>query len=396
METPQKTLKINIGPQHPSTHGVLRLVLELDGEIIKSCEPVIGYLHRGMEKMAENRTYLQYLPTVDRIDYLGGFFNSYAFCNAVENLAQIEVSKRSQYIRVLTMEMNRLASHLLWLGTYLLDLGASSPLFYTFRDREVILSLFEELTGQRLMYNYYTFGGVRHDITNEWLQTVLDYVKTMPRKIQDYEDIITNNPIFVARAKNIGVLSKHTALQYSITGPNLRASGVDFDLRIPRHPELVSGSHQTTTPERCRNEFGMTSKLMYLIYNELDFKVITAKNGDTFDRYKVRIEEMRECLKIISQCADWLIKNPGEVISQIKQPTLKVPEGEFISDVEAPRGICSCYLKSDGSGIPYRVKWRTGSFYAVQLLPKLLEGAYYPDLMAIFGSLDVILPEVDR
>lgn len=370
-------LKINIGPQHPSTHGVLRLVLELEGEIIKSCEPVIGYLHRGMEKQAENRIYLQYLPMVDRIDYLGGFFNSYAYCNAVENLAHIEISKRSQYIRVLTLEMNRLTSHLLWLGTYLLDMGASSPLFYTFRDREEILSLFEELTGQRMMYNYYTFGGIRHDVANDWLEKVAEFIKKMPRKIQDYEEIITNNPIFATRTKNIGVISHNAASQYSITGPNARATGISLDLR------------------KSSSETGMTNPLCE-IYKVLDFNVITAKNGDSLDRYKVRVEEMRECLKIISQCVDWLKTNPGNVISPVKQYTLKVPEGEFISYVEAPRGLCSCYVKSDGSGNPYRLKWRTGSYYAVQILPKLLEGAFYPDLMAIFGSLDVILPEVDR
>lgn len=362
-------LKINIGPQHPSTHGVLRLILELEGEIIKSCEPVIGYLHRGMEKMAENRSYLQYLPTVDRVDYLSGFFNSYALCDSVENLAQIGVSKRVQYIRVLTLEMNRLASHLLWLGTFLLDLGATSPLFYTFRDREEILSLFEELTGQRMMYNYYTYGGVRHDVTNNWLNKVFSFVDKMPQKIDDYENIITNNPIFVTRTKNIGIISKNAALQYSITGPNLRASGINFDLR---------------------------KSMPYLVYPELEFSAICADEGDSFARYLVRIQEMRECLKIIEQCVDWLKTNKGEVISPVKQPILKVPEGEYISNVEAPRGVCSCYLKSDGSGIPYRAKWRTGSFYAVQILPKLLEDAFYPDLMAIFGSLDVILPEVDR
>jgi len=372
-------LKINIGPQHPATHGVLRLVLELEGEIIKSCEPVIGYLHRGMEKQAENRTYLQYLPMVDRIDYLGGFFNSYAFCDAVENLAEIEVSKSAQYIRVLTMEMNRLASHLLWLGTFMLDMGASSPLFYTFRDREEILTLFEELTGQRMMYNYYTFGGVRHDIEDDWLKKVLDFVKKMPRKIQDYEDIITNNPIFVTRTKDIGVISKLAVSEYSITGPNARACGISLDLR-KQPPESVYRLPFT----------------VHHIYNELDFNVVTAQNGDTLDRYTVRIAEMRESLKIISQCAEWLLGNKGEVISSVKQPLLKVPEGEFISNVEAPRGVCSCYVKSDGSGQPYRVKWRTGSYYAVQILPHLLENAFYPDLMAIFGSLDVILPEVDR
>lgn len=362
-------LKINIGPQHPSTHGVLRLVLELDGEIIKSCEPVIGYLHRGMEKMAENRTYIQYVPTVDRVDYLGGFFNAYAFCDAVENLAQIQINKRVQYIRVLTMEMNRLSSHLLWLGTFLLDLGATSPFFYTFRDREEILSLFEELTGQRMMYNYYTFGGVRHDIPNDWLDKVLDFVSRMPRKIKDYENIITKNPIFVKRTENIGIISKHAASQFSITGPNSRASGVSLDLR-KQEP--------------------------YLVYNELDFDIPTDKSSDCLARYKVRIAEMRECLKIITQCSNWLKATPQDVVSKVKQPMLKVPDGEYISNIEAPRGICSCYVKSDGSGVPYRVKCRTGSFYAVQILPELVKDKFYPDLMAIFGSLDVILPEVDR
>ncbi len=396
------TMKINIGPQHPSTHGVLRLVLELDGEVIKSCEPVIGYLHRGMEKMAENRTYLQYLPTVDRIDYLSGFFNAYAFCDAVENLAQIETTKRVQYIRVLTMEMDRLASHLLWLGTFMLDLGATSPLFYTFRDREVILSLFEELTGQRLMYNYYTFGGVRHDVPMNWLDRTADFIKKMPRKIKDYENIITDNPIFVTRTKDIGVISKHSALQYSLTGPNLRATGVALDYRNspPPHPSPSSGegvnSNLHTYPPLEGGSKSLISGGGYSIYSELDFKVITAENGDSFDRYKVRIQEMKVCLKIISQCVDWLKSNDGDVVSSVKQPLLKVPAGEYISNVEAPRGLCSCYVKSDGTGKPYRVKWRTGSFYSVQVLPKLLENSMYPDLMAIFGSLDVILPEVDR
>lgn len=389
MQTDNK-MKINIGPQHPATHGVLRLVLELEGEIIKSCEPVIGYLHRGMEKMAESRTYLQYLPTIDRVDYLSGFFNSYVFCDAVENLAKIEISKRTKYIRVLTLELNRLASHLLWLGTYLLDMGASSPFFYTFRDREEILTLFEDLTGQRMMYNYYTFGGLRHDVSDDWLDKVANFIKKMPRKIQDYEDIITNNPIFVTRTKDIGVISKNAAVQYSITGPNLRACGIDFDLRAEGKKARRQEGKQSNKPALP------PSRPPALVYNELDFNVSIGQNGDTLDRYKVRMAEMRECLKIISQCIDWLKTNAGEVVSPVKQPLLKVPEGEVISNVEAPRGICSCYVKSDGSGQPYRVKWRTGSYYAVQILPVILENSFYPDLMAIFGSLDVILPEVDR
>lgn len=369
MQKTSEKIKINIGPQHPSTHGVLRLILELEGEVIKSCEPVIGYLHRGMEKMAESRTYLQYLPTVDRVDYLGGFFNAQAFCSAVETLSGIELSKRTQYIRVLTMELNRISSHLLWLGTFLLDMGATSPLFYTFRDREEILALFEKLCGQRMMYNYYTFGGVKHDVTSDWLDLVSEFALKLPSKIQDYENIITNNPIFVTRTKDIGILSKNSALQYSITGPNLRASGISVDYR---------------------------RQFPYLVYGELDFNVVTQDAGDSFARYYVRILELKECLKIISQCVDWLKSNPGEVLSLVKQPAIKVPEGEAISNIEAPRGVCSFFLKSDAKASPYRVKWRTGSYYAVQLLPHLLVGSIYPDLMPIFGSLDVILPEVDR
>lgn len=358
-------LKLNIGPQHPSTHGVLRLLVELEGEVIKSCEPIIGYLHRGIEKMAESRTYLQYLPVVDRVDYLGGFFNSYAFCAAVEDLAQIETSKRTQYIRVLTMEMNRLSSHLLWLGSFLLDMGATTPLFYTFRDREDILSLFEDLTGQRMMYNYYTFGGVRHDVSTDWLDKVSEFVVKLPEKIDDYENIITNNPIFTSRTQNIGVISSQLASDYSITGPNLRASGIKSDLRKD-----------------------------YLVYDELEYNTSVLNKGDAYSRYLIRIKEMRECIEIIFQCCEWLKANTGEVISKVKPAALKL-EGETIVNVEAPRGVTSCYLKAEGM-MPNRVKWRTGSYYAVQILPKLLENSMYADLMAIFGSLDVILPEVDR
>lgn len=362
-------MKINIGPQHPSTHGVLRLITELDGEEIISIQPEIGYLHRGLEKMAESRTYVQYLPLVDRVDYLGGFFTSYAFCNAVENLSNVEVPKRAEYIRVLCMELNRIASHMLWLGTYMLDLGASSPLFYCFRDREVILSLFEELTGQRMMYNYFIFGGVRFDVSKEWLDKVSEFVSKMPSAISDYEKIITKNPIFTDRTVNKGVLSKQTALQYSITGPNLRASGVDLDFRVDKP---------------------------YSVYSELDFVPAVNNRSDAYGRYLVRIQEMRTSLDLIKQAIMFLKENQGDVNSNINPVLMKVPEGEYTSYVESARGLLCCYIKSDGSAKPYRVKWRTGSFYAVQLLPQLMKGMSYNDLMAIFGSLDVILPEVDR
>jgi NADH:ubiquinone oxidoreductase subunit D len=366
-ELTQTELKINIGPQHPSTHGVLRLVLELDGEEIKSCKPVVGYLHRGMEKMAENRTYLQYLPIVDRVDYLSGFFYSFAYCDSVEHLANIEVPRRANYIRVLTMEMNRLASHLLWLGTFILDLGATSPYFYTFRDREEILTLLEELTGQRMMYNYYTFGGVIKDVNVEWLEKVFNFIRKMPNKINDYENIITNNPIFTSRTKNVGILTKSAASQYSITGPNLRASGVELDFRKKSS-----------------------------LYENINFKIKTASAGDCFSRYKVRIEEMRECLKIIFKCVDLLGTFNDDFCNKVNPVNLKPQEGEYISSVEAPRGLASCYIKSDGTSKPYRLKWRTGSFYAVQAIEKIALGAMYPDLISIIGSLDIVLPEVDR
>ena len=359
-------MTINIGPQHPSTHGVLQLITELDGEKITNCTPEIGYLHRGMEKLAESRTYLQYLPMVDRVDYLGGFFNSFAFCDAVENAGQIEVPQRAKYIRVLMMELNRISSHLLWLGTYLLELGAISPYFYAFREREMILRFFEKLTGQRLMYNYFNFGGVRKDI--DFTEDIEEILNVLPKKLEDYEKIITDNPIFTERTKDMGIIEPTDALNYSITGPNLRAAGLKYDTRK-------------------ESEY----------YKDIVFDVITSDKSDAFNRYSVRINEIKESLKIIAQCLDWLKSDTLKIISgKVNEINLKLPEGEYISKTEAPRGLTMCCLVSDGSKKPYRIKWRTGSFYAVQILPKLLIGRTVPDIMAIYGSLDVILPEVDR
>lgn len=365
-----KEMIINVGPQHPSTHGVLRLILKLDGEIIKSCEPVVGYLHRGIEKMAENRSYLQYLPIVDRIDYLGGFFNSYVYCDCVENMAEIEVPERAKYIRVLCMELNRIASHILWLGTYLLDLGASSPLFYAFRDRERILHIFEKLTGQRMMYNYFTFGGVREDISKSLLDEISEFVKDMPECINDYEKIITENPIFLSRTVNKGILQKNKAIQYAITGANLRASGMNLDYR-------------KTNP--------------YLVYEKLDFEASSELTGDAYSRYKARIFEMRESLEIVTQCIYYLkVNDNAEFLNKSVKPiNLNIVDKEYTSIVEAPRGLTTCTVKAGGK-TSYRVKWRTASYYAVQVLPELVIESELADLMAIFGSLDVILPEVDK
>lgn len=363
-------LKINVGPQHPSTHGVLRLITESDGEIIKSVEPVIGYLHRGMEKAAESRTYLQYLPMTDRIDYVSGFICQEAFCSAVESLCGIDIPERAKYIRVAMIELTRISSHLLWLGTYLLDLGASSPIFYTFREREIILRIFENLTGQRMMLNFHKFGGVKHDITQNTISDIEYFLNLLPKRLSEYEKILNDNPVFLSRTKGLGILTKNTALNYSITGPNLRASGISLDMR-------------KTQP--------------YLVYDKISFNIPVQKDGDCYARYLQRMEEIKESAKIISQCIEYLKSTNGEVYNpKVNSINLQPEKNTAISYIESARGLTSCIVISDGSKIPYRVKWRTGSFYAVQILPILLKNKYFSDIMAIFGSLDVILPEVDR
>lgn len=356
---------LNLGPQHPSTHGVLRLIVELDGEKILSCTPDIGYLHRGLEKAAESRSFLQYLPMVDRVDYLSGFFYSYAYCNAVELLNNIEVPEYASYIRIVMMELNRIASHLLWLGTYLLDLGAISPMFYTFREREDIISYFEKITGQRMMYNYFTFGGVRHN--NIYIDELINIVNKILLKLDEYESIISDNPIFLARTVNVGNVSDVEAKDWGLTGPNLRASGVLLDYRTNMD-----------------------------IYNNLEFDIVLSDAGDCYSRYIVRIQEIRESVNLIKQCVDWLKSNNYQFHEKQQVNLVKNPNNEIYSYVEAPRGLTMCYLNSVGEITPYRLKWRTGSFYSTQILSKLLVGSYLPDIMAIYGSLDVVLPEVDR
>lgn len=390
----KKEMIINVGPQHPSTHGVLRLIMTLEGEIIKNTKPVIGYLHRGMEKLAESRSYFQYLPMVDRIDYLSSFFCTAAFCYAVESIADLKVPKKAEYIRLITMEFNRISSHLLWLASFLLDLGATSPLFYAFREREDILKLFEELTGQRMMYNFYTFGGVKKDLPEGWITKALELCKKMPKMFDEYEAIITKNPIFLERTRGIGILTPKVGLDYGITGANIRASNVNSDLR-------------KTNP--------------YSVYEDIDFNVCLAENGDSYDRYMVRIAEMRESVRIIEQALKQLPGGTPEKLKvkkvncgcgkencefcgfdaqlvgkKLNAAVFKPAAGEAISMIEAPRGIMTCYVVSDGTNKPQRVKWRTPSFSSVQVLPELIQNRNYSDLMPIFGSLDVVLPEVDR
>ena len=358
-------LKLNLGPQHPSTHGVLRLILELEGEKILSCEPDVGYLHRGMEKMAEKMSYIQYLPLVDRIDYLGGFFYSELLCRTVEKALNIELSKRNKVIRALLLELNRIASHLLWVGAFLMDLGAVSPFFYAFREREMILEYFEKISGQRMMNNYFVFGGVRRDIFD--LDDVEKFLDILNKKLIDYENIITENPIFRQRTIDKGVLNVELALNHSITGVNLRASGLDLDLR----------------------------KKDYL-YKDFEFNSVVLSDGDAWSRYKARILEIRESSKIIRQAIE-ILKIEKDLNQNLINPiNLKLPQGEYFSEIEAPRGLASLYIKSNGEKNPYRLKWRTGSYYSVNLLRKLLVGEYLNDAIAIAGSLDIILPEVDK
>ena len=359
------TLKLNLGPQHPSTHGVLRLLLEIDGEKIISCEPDVGYLHRGMEKMAEKMTYIQYLPTVDRIDYLAGFFYSELYLRTIEKALNIEISDKAKLIRTILLELNRISSHLLWIGAFLMDLGATSPFFYAFREREMILRYFEKLTGQRMMYNYFVIGGVRYDI--DFLEDIEEIIRILPSKLDDYEKIITDNPIFLARTKNKGVLTPQKALDYSITGVNLRASGVNYDIR----------------------------NFDYL-YNNIEFQPVILNDGDAWSRYKARILEIKESLKIIAQVLERLKKSAPLEQNLINPINLKLPQGEYYSEIEAPRGLASCKIISTEETKPYRLKWRTGSYYAVNLLRELLKGNYLNDAIAIAGSLDIILPEVDK
>lgn len=358
-------LKLNLGPQHPSTHGVLRLVLELDGEKILSCKPDVGYLHRGMEKMAEKLTYIQYLPIVDRIDYLAGFFYSELMCRNIEKALNVELSRRIKSIRIIMLELNRIASHLLWIGAFLMDLGAVSPFFYAFREREMILKYFEKVTGQRMMNNYFVFGGVRHDIFDT--EDIGDFLDILSVKIKDYEKIIDENPIFCQRTIGKGILEPEIAFNESITGVNLRASGIKLDFREQDD-----------------------------LYKYCDFTPVVMDGKDAFTRYKVRIAELTESSKIIRRELVNLTRYPELKQTLINPLGLKLPEGEYYSEIEAPRGLASCYIKSTGEEKPYRLKWRTGSYYSVNLLRKLLKGTYLNDAIAIAGSLDIILPEVDK
>ncbi|HEY5669824.1 MAG TPA: NADH dehydrogenase (quinone) subunit D [Anaerolineales bacterium] len=386
-----ETVLLNMGPQHPSTHGVLRLLLELDGEIVVNCIPDVGFLHTGIEKNMEAKTYEKAAVMTDRLDYLNTTGNNLVYCLAIEKLVDLDVPLRAQTIRVILTELQRIASHLVWLGTHALDLAAMSVFLYCFREREMILDVLEMCGGQRMMSTYFRPGGLWRDIPVEFEEAVRQILRVFPARIDEYEALLTKNPLFIERTKKIGVLSRQDAIGWGITGPSLRASGVAHDLR---KAQPYSG------------------------YEQYDFVVPTRTDGDTYARYLVRIEEMRQSLLIVQQALDKLPYGPVRsnnrkfvppprselgvsmeaLIHHFKLWTegFNAPKGGVYIAVESPRGELGVYLEGDGGPKPHRVYWRTPSFVNLQSLPLLSKGHLVADLVALIGTLDVVLGDVDR
>jgi NADH-quinone oxidoreductase subunit D len=386
-----ETMIINMGPQHPSTHGVLRLMLELDGETVLRSKPVVGYLHTGMEKTGEELMYIQGATNVTRMDYLSPFFNELVYALAVEKLLEIDVPPRATWIRMLMCELNRVSSHLLWLATNGSDLGAIGMLVYGIRERELLLAFFEKVTGLRMNHNFIRPGGVAAELPDGWRDDVVAICETIPPRLEEYDAILTGQPIFQQRQQGVGPLSADQAIALSATGPLLRAAGVPWDLR---------------------------RELPYLAYDQVDFDVIVGTYGDCWDRYAVRLNEVRESIKIVQQIVEKM--PPGDYRVQDKKITppprsridesmealihhfklftegFKVPAGEVYTAVESPRGELGCYLVSDGSNKPYRMHIRAPSFVNLQALPPMLRGGLVADAIAIISTIDPVLGDVDR
>jgi NADH-quinone oxidoreductase subunit D len=364
-----REMELNFGPQHPSTHGVLRIVLKVDGERIVSARPDVGYLHRGTEKLFETETYPMIIPHTDRLDYVAAATNNHAYVLTVEKLLGLEIPKRAQYIRVVLDEMQRVSSHLLWLATAAIDLGAITPFFYTFREREVILDLFEEYCGARLTLNCMRVGGLQEDLTPGWLDKLRAFTADLGSKIDEYEDLLTENRIWKLRTIGVGILNTERCIEWGVTGPPLRAAGLAWDIR-------------RAIPYEC--------------YSELDFEIPTGKNADTYDRYLVRIAELRQSRRILLQCCDWLDKNPtGDIRGKVPR-VIKPPVGDAYASVESPKGELGFYLVSNGGNRPYRLRIRPPSFINLQALPEMARGHMVSDLVAIIGTIDIVLGEVDR
>jgi NADH-quinone oxidoreductase subunit D len=362
---------LNMGPQHPSTHGVLRLELQLDGEIILNVTPHIGYLHRCFEKHAEAMSYPQVIPYTDRMDYLASMYNEFGYVVAMERLMKIEIPERVDYIRVIMGELQRIASHLVALGTYGADIGAFTPFLFCFRDRERILHLFEITCGARLLYNYIWIGGLSHDIHPDFIRLTKEFIKDFRPNVKELNELLSYNRIFIERTANVGVLPLDTAINYGVSGPNLRASGMKWDLR-------------KDDP--------------YSVYHKFDFDIPVGKGekgktGDCWDRYYVRVLEMEESLKIIEQAIEQIPE--GDVTAAIPK-RVKPPEGQIYTRVENPRGELGYFIISDGSLNPARVKVRAPSFVTMQVFPELCKGFMVADVVAILGSIDIVLGEIDR
>jgi NADH-quinone oxidoreductase subunit D len=372
---PEEEIVLNMGPQHPSTHGVLRIILKLSGEKIVEAKPDIGYLHRGVEKLGETVTYVQFLPMLDRNDYLSATTNEFGLVLAVEKLANIPVPERAQYIRVLFSELSRLASHLVWLGTFCLDLGGAlgggtSVFLFCFREREKILDIFEKMTGARLHPHLMQYGGVRYDVYPGMDKDVKEILDLLEERITEYEEMLENNPVFIDRTKGVGILPKEVAMEYGCSGPVLRGSGVKYDLR-KAHP--------------------------YSSYDKFDFEIPVGKNGDVFDRFKVRMEEMRQSIRIVRQALEGLPEGPISSQMPVKvKVAVKAPQGEVYAAIESPRGELGYYIYSDGKPTAYRLKIRAPSFSNLSVLPYLLKDHLVADVVAILGSLDPVFGDVDR
>ncbi len=384
---------LNMGPSHPSTHGVLRIIVELDGEVITKATPDIGYLHRGDEKIAENMTYTQFIPYTDRLDYLAPLANNVAYVLAVEKLlgVQDQLPIRCQYIRVMCCELARISAHLLGIGAFAMDTGAMTVFLYTFTQRETIYNLIEALTGARFTTSYTRVGGLARDLPPQWLEQVRAFIPECWKAMDEVDKLLTRNRIFVDRTRDIGVLSKEDAIQYGVTGPNLRAAGVAFDLRKD-HP--------------------------YLCYPELDFEVVVGSRGDAYDRYLVRIEEIRQSLQILKQCianmpggpinipnSKTILPSKEKVLTKMEElihqfilvtEGFDAPPGEIYFEAENPKGQLGFYIYSKGGGVPHRLKIRAPSFCNLSVLPHLLPGNMLSDVVAILGSLDFVMGECDR
>lgn len=387
-----KELTLNLGPQHPATHGVLRLVLDLEGENIVKCTPYVGYLHRGVEKLSEHRNYFQIIPLTDRLDYVASMANNIGYCVAVERLFAIEVPERTEYIRTIVAEMTRISNHLLWLATHALDIGAMTVFLYCFREREKILDLFERLCGARLTVSYTRIGGLKNDVNDKWLEDVYQFTKEFPMRVEQYETLIDKNRIWLRRTKGIGVISAKEAINWGLSGPTLRGSGVPYDIR----------------------------KFMpYGVYDKINWEVAVGKNGDVYDRYRVRMDEFRQANSIIRQCIEKIPQGPimanapqfilppkDKVLSDmehlirqfvlITKGPMTAPEGEIYVATEVPKGELGFYIVSDGTGKPYRMRIRSPSFVHISVLPKLCEGSFISDVIANIGSIDIVLGECDR